>query len=59
MNSPVTNADFDPTAFLGALEYDSAGDIISAKAATMTYFMQGTNASNEEYVTEDKVSHIL
>ena len=51
----MTNADFDPTAYLGELEYDSNGKIISAKAAMMTYFMQGTNASTEEYVTKDKV----
>lgn len=59
ISSPVTNADFDANAYLGGTTIDASGRITVAKAAIFTYFMQGTNSSNTEYVEEDEVSFPL
>ena len=52
--SPVTNADFDVNSYLGGFTKESSGNV-RAKAALFTYYMQGTNASNTEFVSEDNV----
>ena len=38
--SPVYNRDFDPAEWLGKIERDGDGKIISAKATNMLYFIQ-------------------
>lgn len=53
--SPVTDADFDVESYLGGITRNASGTIISAGAVLFTYFMQGTNESNTDYVSEDEV----